>query len=294
MGSCTGGSIRWPAQACGIVGLKATYGRVSRAGVYPLSWSLDHTGPLARTVTDAALMLQGCAGYDPLDPASAKVPVPDFTAKLGQDIKGLRIGLLRSLYEDDCDPKLLGPYNEAVKKFEELGARLVDLPSISLTQMQAIEWPGLFADCAAIHVNNVRHAGDKYNPHAKLYVAYGLLVSGAQYLMGAQARAQVRDDLIGALETDVDVLMLPTSGFQVNTIQETSPGPSIVSKSFSVYTPIFNFTGLPAIQVPCGFDTDGLPVGFQIAGLPFDEATICQVGHAYEQATDWHTRHPDM
>lgn len=294
MGSCTGGSIRWPAQACGIVGLKATYGRVSRAGVYPLSWSLDHTGPLARSVTDAALMLQGCAGYDPLDPASAKVPVPDFTAKLGQDVTGMRIGLLRSLYEDNCDPKLLGPYNAAVQKFADLGAQIVDLPSISLTQMQAIEWPGLFADCATIHVNNVRHAGDKYNPHAKLFVAYGLLVSGAQYLMGAQARAQVRDDLIGALETEVDVLMLPTSGFQINTIQDRSPGPSIVSKSFSVYTPIFNFTGLPALQVPCGFDTDGLPVGFQIAGLPFDEATICQVGHAYEQATDWHTRHPDL
>ena len=294
MGSCTGGSIRWPAQACGIVGLKATYGRVSRAGVYPLSWSLDHTGPLARSVTDAALMLQGCAGYDPLDPASAKVPVPDFTAKLGQDVTGLRIGLLRSLYEDNCDPKLLGPYNAAVQKFADLGAQVVDLPSISLTQMQAIEWPGLFADCATIHVNNVRHAGDKYNPHAKLYVAYGLLVSGAQYLMGAQARAQVRDDLINALETEVDVLMLPTSGFQVNTIQDSSPGPSIVSRSFSVYTPIFNFTGLPALQVPCGFDTDGLPVGFQLAGLPFDEATICQVGHAYEQATDWHTRHPEL
>ena len=294
MGSCTGGSIRWPAQACGIVGLKATYGRVSRAGVYPLSWSLDHTGPLARSVTDAALMLQGCAGYDPLDPASAKVPVPDFTAKLGQDVTGLRIGLLRSLYEDNCDPKLLGPYNAAVQKFADLGAQVVDLPSISLTQMQAIEWPGLFADCATIHVNNVRHAGDKYNPHAKLFVAYGLLVSGAQYLMGAQARAQVRDDLIGALETEVDVLMLPTSGFQINTIQDSSPGPSIVSRSFSVYTPIFNFTGLPALQVPCGFDTDGLPVGFQLAGLPFDEATICQVGHAYEQATDWHTRHPEL
>ncbi len=294
MGSCTGGSIRWPAQACGIVGLKATYGRVSRAGVYPLSWSLDHTGPLARTVTDAALMLQGCAGYDPLDPASAKVPVPDFTAKLGQDVTGMRIGLLRSLYEDNCDPKLLGPYNVAVQKFADLGAQVVDLPSISLTQMQAIEWPGLFADCATIHVNNVRHAGDKYNPHAKLFVAYGLLVSGAQYLMGAQARAQVRDDLIGALETEVDVLMLPTSGFQINTIQDSSPGPSIVARSFSVYTPIFNFTGLPALQVPCGFDTDGLPVGFQIAGLPFDEATICQVGHAYEQATDWHTRHPEL
>ena len=294
MGSCTGGSIRWPAQACGIVGLKATYGRVSRAGVYPLSWSLDHTGPLARTVTDAALMLQGCAGYDPHDPASANVPVPDFTAKLGQDIKGMRIGLLCSLYEDNCDPKLLGPYIEAVKKFEELGASVVEVPSITLTQMQAIEWPGLFADCATIHVNNVRNCGDKYNPHAKLFVAYGLLVSGAQYLMGAQARAQVRDDLLKALETDVDVLMLPTSGFQINTIQDESPGLSIVSKAFSVYTPIFNFTGLPAIQVPCGFDTDGLPVGFQIAGNPFDETTICQVAHAYEQATDWHTQHPNL
>lgn len=294
MGSCTGGSIRWPAQACGIVGLKATYGRVSRAGVYPLSWSLDHTGPLARTVTDAALMLQGCAGYDPLDPASADVPVPDFTEKLGRDIKGMRIGLLRSLYEDNCDPKLLGPYTEAVKQFEALGAIVIDIPSISLMQMQAIEWPGLFADCATIHVNNVRQAGDKYNPHAKLFVAYGLLVSGAQYLMGAQARAQVRDDLLKALTTDVDVLMLPTSGFQINTIQDKSPGLSIVSKAFSVYTPIFNFTGLPAIQVPCGFDTDGLPVGFQIAGKPFDETSICQVAYAYEQATDWHTRHPDI
>ncbi len=130
MGSCTGGSIRWPAQCCGIVGLKPTYGRVSRAGVYPLAWSLDHTGPLARTVTDAALMLQGCAGYDPLDPASANVPVPDFTAKLGQEVKGMRIGLLRSLYQDSCDAKISAPYDEAVKQFEKLGAEIVEVPSI--------------------------------------------------------------------------------------------------------------------------------------------------------------------
>ena len=122
MGSCTGGSIRWPAQCCGIVGLKATYGRVSRMGVYPLAWSLDHTGPLARTVKDAALMLQGCAGYDPADPASANVPVPDFSAGLGQPIKGMRIGLMRSVYEDNCDPKILGPFNAALGEFEKLGA----------------------------------------------------------------------------------------------------------------------------------------------------------------------------
>ncbi|MGE0825261.1 MAG: amidase [Candidatus Binatia bacterium] len=294
MGSCTGGSIRWPAQACGIVGLKATYGRVSRAGVYPLAWSLDHTGPLARTVTDAALMLQGCAGYDPNDPASANVPVPNFTEKLGRDIKGMRIGLLRSIYEDNCDPKLLGPYNEAVKQFQRLGADIVEVPSISLDELQAIEWPGLFAECAAIHADNVRNRGNDYNPHAKLFVAYGLLVNGAHYLMVQRARAQVRDDLLHALDRNVDVLMLPTAGFQINRIADESPGLSIVASSFSVYTPIFNFTGLPAIQVPCGFDSDGLPVGVQIAGKPFDEATICQVAYAYEQSMPWHTQHPQL
>ncbi|MBM4254453.1 MAG: amidase [Deltaproteobacteria bacterium] len=294
MGSCTGGSIRWPAQACGIVGLKATYGRVSRAGVYPLSWSLDHTGPLARTVTDAALVLQACAGYDAKDPASANVPVPNFSEKLGRDIKGLRIGLLRSIYEDNCDPKLLGPYNEAVKQFATLGAEVVDVPTITLDQLQAIEWPGLFAECATIHLDNIRNRGNDYNPHAKLFAAYGLLVSGAHYLMVQRARAQVRDDLLQALSTKVDVLMLPTAGFQINPIADDSPGLSIVSASFSVYTPIFNFTGFPAIQVPCGFDSDGLPVGFQIAGKPFDEATICQVAYAYERSTSWHKQHPNL
>ena len=139
-----------------------------------------------------------------------------------------------------------------------------------------------------------RNCGDKYNPHAKLFAAYGLLVSGTQYLMGAQVRAQVRDDLLNALDNNVDVFMLPTSGFQINPIADESPGLSIVSSDFSVYTPIFNFTGLPAIQVPCGFDSDGLPVGFQIAGKPFDEQTICQVGYAYEQAAEWHMQHPEL
>jgi aspartyl-tRNA(Asn)/glutamyl-tRNA(Gln) amidotransferase subunit A len=294
MGSCTGGSIRWPAQCCGIVGLKATYGRVSRAGVYPLAWSLDHTGPLARTVRDAALMLQGCAGYDPADPASAHVPVPDFSARLGQPVKGVRIGLMRSVYEDNCDPRILGPFNAALGEFEKLGARIVDVPSITLTQMQAIEWPALFAETAAIHVDNVRHHGADYNPHARLFVAYGLLISGACYLMAQRARAQVRDELLTALARDVDVLMLPTVGFPVSPVLDDSPGLSIVAADFSVYTAIFNFTGFPAIQVPCGFDTDGLPVGLQIAGKPFDEATICQVAYAYEQVTPWHDKHPSL
>jgi len=245
-------------------------------------------------VTDAVLVLQACAGYDPHDPASANVPVPNFAEKLGRDIKGMRIGLLRSIYKDNCDPKLLGPYNEAIKQLTSLGAEVVDVPSITLDELQAIEWPGLFAECAAIHIDNVRNRGNDYNPHAKLFAAYGLLVSGAHYLMVQRARAQVRDDLLKALATTADVLMLPTAGFQINRIADESPGLSIVAANFSVYTPIFNFTGFPAIQVPCGFDSDGLPVGFQIAGKPFDEPTICQVAYAYEQATTWHTRHPNL
>ncbi len=294
MGSCTGGSIRWPAQCCGIVGLKPTYGRVSRAGVYPLAWSLDHTGPLARTVTDAALMLQACAGYDDADPGSADAPVPDFTAKLGRSINGMRIGLLRSLYDGSCDAQVRAPYEAAVKELERMGAQLVELPSISLAQQQAIEWPSLFAETAAIHVNNIRNRGNEYNPHAKLYVALGLLVSGACYLMASRVRTQVRDELVSALSRKCDVLMLPTSGTPVPRIAEDSPGLTIVAQDFAIYTPIFNFTGLPAIQVPCGFDSDGLPVGFQIAGKPFDEATICQVAFAYEQAMPWHTKHPEL
>jgi aspartyl-tRNA(Asn)/glutamyl-tRNA(Gln) amidotransferase subunit A len=294
MGSCTGGSIRWPAQCCGIVGLKPTYGRVSRAGVYPLAWSLDHTGPLARTVTDAALMLQACAGYDPADPAAANVPVPDFSARLGRDIKDVRIGLLRSLYDSSCDSSVRVPYEAALKEYEGMGAQIVEVPSITLAEQQAIEWPALFAETAAIHVDNIRNRGNEYNSHAKLYVALGLLVNGPCYLMAARVRAQVLDELLNALDTTCDVLMLPTSGTAVPRVLDDSPGLSIVAEDFAIYTPIFNFTGLPAIQVPCGFDKDGLPVGFQIAGKPFDEATICQVAFAYEQVTPWHTRHPKL
>jgi len=171
--------------------------------------------------------------------------------------QGMRIGLMRSVYQDNCDPKILGPFDAALGEFEKLGAKIVDVPSITLTQMQAIEWPALFAETAAIDVDNVRNHGAEYNPHAKLFVAYGLLISSACYLMAQRARAQVRDALLACLARDVEVLMLPTVGFPVSPVLDDSPGLSIVAEDFSVYTAIFNFTGPPAIGVPCGFDTDG-------------------------------------
>ncbi len=295
MGTCTGGSIRWPAQCCFHVGLKPTYGRVSRAGVYPLSWSLDHVGPLARTVTDGAHMLQGCAGYDRDDPASANVPVPDFTAKMGREIAGMKIGLLRGLYEERCDPKVRATFEAAIPVFERLGAEIIDVPTVSHEQLSAVVLPLLWADAGAIHVNNLRAHGDRYNPHTRQLMTWGLLYDSTAYLNACRARAQIRDGLLAALSETVDVLLIPTVGFQ-------GPGPvpeQVVSMSMRIvrgalYTGLFNITGLPAIQVPCGFDADGLPVGLQIAAKPFDEPTMLQVAHAYEQAAGWYKQHAEI
>ena len=173
MGTCSGGSIRWPAQCCFHVGLKPTYGRVSRAGIYPLAWSLDHPGPLARTVTDAAYMLQGCAGYDPDDPASADVSVPNFTSKLGREIKGMRIGVLRDLFEDGCDPKVRTTFEAALPVFERLGARIVPVPTISHAQLTAIALPLLWSEAGAVHRSNLRQRGGRVQPPHAAVAAVG-------------------------------------------------------------------------------------------------------------------------
>ena len=294
-GSDTGGSIRWPASCTSLVGFKATYGLVSRTGVYPLAWSLDHAGPLARTVTDSAYMLQGMAGYDPEDPASANAPLPDFTEKIGREIKGMKIGLLRSLYEDSCDPKVKAVFDAALPIFEKLGAELVDVPSLTLAQMQALTWPMLFSETAAIHFKNIRGPrGKDYNHHAWQFIQYGLLVSAAYYHSAQRGREQVRDNLLKALRTKCDVLLLPTVGFTVPPIVDESAGLSELAGDFTLYTALFNLTGFPALTVPAGFDSDGLPVGLQIAGKPFDESTMLQVAWAYEQAAGWHEKHTDI
>src|SRR5262245_10975447 len=168
MGTDTGGSIRYPAFCCGIVGLKATYGRVSRAGVFPLSWSLDHTGPMTRTVKDCALLLQACAGPDPLDPAAAHVPVPDFSAKLGQDLKGLRIGILRKLFAGNCDKEIVAGFEAAATQMAKLGAEVVDVEAITLGELQATFWPLSSTDAAAYHLPDLRTRAGDYNPDLRL------------------------------------------------------------------------------------------------------------------------------
>jgi aspartyl-tRNA(Asn)/glutamyl-tRNA(Gln) amidotransferase subunit A len=293
MGSDTGGSIRWPAFCCGIVGMKATYGRVSRAGVFPLSWNLDHTGPMTRTVKDCAVMLQACAGHDPRDPASAKVPVPDFRAKLGQDITGLRIGIPRKLFADTCDPEVLAAFDAAVAHMATLGAEVSEVEVLSFEELWAVFWPLMCADAAAYHFADLQQRPDDYNPDLRLLLATGVLTSATSYLQSQRVREQIRRRMLQHLET-VDVFMLPTTGSLPAPIRAEALGLASTSEGFTLYTPLMNLTGFPALAVPCGFSASGLPIGFQLAGKPFDEATVFQAGYAYEQSTPWHTRHPSL
>ncbi len=293
MGSDTGGSIRWPAFCCGIVGLKATYGRVSRVGVFPLSWNLDHTGPMTRTVKDCALMLQGCAGYDPHDPASARVPVTDFSAKLGQDIKGMRIGVPRKLFEDNCNKEILAAFDKAVTQMTQLGAAVTEVDSITFGELWAVFWPLLCADAAAYHLEDLKKRPGDYNPDLRMTLAAGVLVSATAYLQAQRVREQIRRRMLQQLES-VDLFMLPTTGLMPARIRAESPGMFLLAEDFYIYTPLFNLTGFPALALPCGFSAAGLPIGFQLAGKPFDEATVFQAGYAYEQSTPWHQRHPAL
>jgi aspartyl-tRNA(Asn)/glutamyl-tRNA(Gln) amidotransferase subunit A len=293
MGTDTGGSIRYPAFCCGIVGMKATYGRVSRAGVFPLSWNLDHTGPMTRTVKDCVLMLQTCAGHDPLDPASANVPVADFSAKLGRDIKGLRLGIPRKLFADNCDKEILTALEAAATQMAKLGAAVIDVDSITLGELQATFWPLVCADAAAYHLADLQKRPGDYNPDLRLVLSTGVLVSATAYVQAERVREQIRRQMLQQLET-VDLFMLPSVGVMPGPIRAESPGLYLMAENFPIYTALFNLTGFPALALPCGFSAAGLPLGFQLAGKPFDEATVFQAGYAYEQATPWHTRHPAL
>lgn len=294
MGSDTGGSIRWPAFCCGIVGMKATYGRVSRAGVFPLSWNLDHTGPMTRTVRDCALMLQACAGYDPLDPASANAPVPDFSAGLGQDITGMQIGVPRQLFVDNCAPEIQTAFEAAVTQLTALGAEVRDVEALTFGELWAVFWPLMCTDAAAYHLEDLKQRPEEYHPDLRLMLAAGVLVSATAYVQAQRVREQIRRRMLRQLET-VDLFMLPTTGFLPGRIRAEPPASMFLTAAdFSIYTPLFNLTGFPALALPCGFSTTGLPLGFQLAGKPFDEATVLQVAYAYEQATRWHTQHPTL
>jgi aspartyl-tRNA(Asn)/glutamyl-tRNA(Gln) amidotransferase subunit A len=289
LGSDTGGSIRGPAAFCGIVGLKPTYGRVSRAGVVTLSWTLDHTGPMARTVEDCALMLQALAGHDPADPASMREPVPDYAAALGQGIRGLRVGVPRDYFFHDVKPEVAGAFESAMETLRRLGAeaRDVSIPSIWTAPAFMVI---LLAEAFAYHARDLRERPELYGLVLREKLMAGALFTGDEYVQAQRLRSRLREDMHRAL-AQVDVLATPTT-------PGTAPAfATVLDPDFpfarSNMAP-FNMTGLPALALPCGFAPNGLPISLQLAGRPFDEATVLRAGHAYEQATEWHRRRPPI
>ena len=293
LGSCTGGSIRGPASLCGIVGLKPTYGRVSRFGVVTLSWSQDHAGPMTRTVEDTAFMLQAIAGHDPRDPTSSRAPVPDYSRSLREDIRGVRIGLPRHYFFDD-DPgvnrEVVARVEQAVSVLEELGAHVEEVTLPSLDYVRAANSVIMVSEAFAYHEPNLKTRPQEFGQIVRGRFRIGGLMSASDYLQAQRVRTWARRDFAEVMKT-VDFLVTPTMTQPAPAFEGYDPISTARGKSF---TAPFNVTGLPAISVPCGFTESGLPIGMQIAGKPFDEPGVIQAAYTYQQYAGWHEVKPTI
>ena len=292
LGSDTGGSIRSPAALCGVAGIKPTYGRASRAGVLPLSWSLDHVGPMARSVADCAVMLEAISGYDAKDPASADVAVPDFTSTLGQGVAGLRIGVPRAWFneEEGTHPEVLAAFDSALGILAREGAAIVEVDSSPFVNARAANTIIMISEAFAYHEGTLKTRPQNLSAGVRNRAREGAFISAADYVDAQRARVVLANQVRSILR-DVDVIASPAAPQPAETFEDQDPDSRYRMPS---YTPVYNLTGLPAMSVPCGFSSDGFPIGLQIAGRAFDEATVLQVAHAYESATDWHHRHPAL
>jgi aspartyl-tRNA(Asn)/glutamyl-tRNA(Gln) amidotransferase subunit A len=295
LGSDTGGSIRIPASLCGITGLKPTYGRVSRAGVLPLAWSMDHVGPMTRTVADSALMLGAMAGYDPADPSTSVLPVPNYLAGLTGDVKGLRVGLLRSFFLDGAAPAVRAAVEAAAATLAAAGAVVdeVKLERVGLAGAGSLAVVG--AEALAYHAELLRTRAAEYDPDIARRLRVSAFIGGVHYVRAQQVRALVRNEVDAALARR-DVLLAPSTPIVAPAVDERratlGDGPADVRTALLRFTRPFNFSGHPACAVPCGFTEGGLPIGMQLVGRPFDAATVLRAADAFQRLTDFHARRP--
>jgi aspartyl-tRNA(Asn)/glutamyl-tRNA(Gln) amidotransferase subunit A len=298
LGSDTGGSIRLPAACCGVVGLKPTYGRVSRAGVMPLSWSLDHIGPLARTVADAALVLSLIAGHDPHDATASRRGVPYYERLLDTPVDGLRVGLPENYFFEGIDAAVDASVRAAARVLEGLGAEVVPTrvpdprPVVDVSNVIAR------AESAAVHARIARERPHELQPAVRARLEVGFHITAHDYLQALRLRARYARAFIAEVFAGMDALLAPVTPEPAPPLGAVKAGSveEIVSRmgQFSRLTRPFNGLGLPALSVPCGFSPDGRPLAVQIVGRPFDEATVLRLGHAYERATDWGSRRPAL
>lgn len=287
IGTDTAGSIREPAALCGTVGLKPTSGRVSARGVIPLSWSLDHVGPIARSVADAAVLLHAMAGYDAGDPGSVDAPVEDYVAALQEAPTPLRIGVPRPYFYDDLHPEIAAAANHALTVMATLSEEIRDI-ELQIPSNRIVR----SAEAYAYHAEFVSRTPELYQPETLRRIQSGARITATEYIQGRREMEQIRRDITGVFN-DVDVMVTPTIPVPPPTLAELEQNADLLRAREMLLlrnTLPVNVWGLPAISVPCGFTSDGLPIGLQIIGPHWGEAVILQLAHAYEQATAWHKR----
>ncbi len=291
LGSDTGGSIRIPASLCGVVGLKPTFGRVSVRGVIPLSWNLDHVGPLTRSVEDAALILQVLAGYDAEDPFCINQPVDDYPAHVEDEIKGLRVALAVGRFIEDADAEVLEAVQQAGRVFEKSGAK-VEIVDVSFLR-QAAQANGLMtpADGAAFHRERLNNAPEKFGADVRLRLETGRDFTSTEYILARRTQTEMKRRMEIFFE-QFDILLLPSTPITAPLIEGNDAVEQ--ARRLTRFTSPFNLTGLPALSVPCGFSKDSLPIGLQIVSRAWNESTVLRAGAAYERETAWHTRRPPM
>ena len=294
LGEDTGGSIRCPATWCGLVGHRPTWGRVSRYGVMRGVWSMDTVGPISRTVEDAAITLGAIAGHDPKDPYTWDTPVPDYRAALDGNVRGMKVGVISEIMGSDMvEPEVREAVSRATVVLGELGATVEDVSIPLSTAASPVSGALLGVEPAATHGKWVRERLQDYGHDNRIGLLVGSIMPALAYYKAQKLRSLIRDQVHAALDR-YDVLVLPTSGKPAPQVEDD---PVITSKETSarlafLFTRIFNLASAPALSVPCGFTSSGLPIGMQIGGRPFGDDVVLRVAHAYEQATPWHTMRP--
>ncbi|MGH7887852.1 MAG: amidase [Candidatus Binatia bacterium] len=306
IGSDSAQSVRNPASMCGVVGLKATYGRISQYGTVPGTgaYSCNHTGLMARTVEDAALVLEILAGNDPKDPLSAKEPAAHYSASIGKSVKGLRVGILRGYFEEVISAEVRETFYQALEVLKRLGIETEEVTTPHMELMPAVKVCTSRVENASAHDRNLRTRARDYSAATRNAYLAALLVPASAYLMAQRVRRIICDEFHELLKK-VQILALPTVGFPVPTIKECEEGWLDIDGrrirrqderggADSLTCIPFNVTGFPSMNVPCGFSKAATPIGMQIASGPFQEETIFSVAHAYEQATEWHKKRPQL
>jgi aspartyl-tRNA(Asn)/glutamyl-tRNA(Gln) amidotransferase subunit A len=298
IGTDTGGSIRLPSSVNGIVGIRPTYGRVSNHGIVPLAWSMDTAGPMTRTVEDCALMFGAVAGHDPRDAATARVPVPDYVDGLHLGVAGLRIGIIPGYFFHHLQRPVHDAVTAALDTPVAAGAQLVDVDIRNIHGNISAQLTIEAAEPSTYHQRWLRERPDDYGDDVRTLLEVGELLLATHYLQAQRYRNLLRSEFMEAFRR-VDIFVCPTLPFtatrigEMKVVIEGGQEEEMLS-AIMQFTGVPSLTGLPSLNVPCGFDPEGMPIGMQIIGRPFDEATLFRVGAAYQAATDFHLREPDI